>query len=57
MHVMLRILHEMGSKFLNSSRVSNEELNCGLRVGFFLFMFQENLFMVCIKKEENVEVL
>ena len=56
MHVMLRILHEMESKFLNSSRVLNQELNLRLRVGFFLFMFQENLFMVYKKKKENVEV-
>ena len=52
MHVMLRILHEMESKFLNSSRVFNHEIKCGLRVGFVLFMFQINVFMVCKKKEE-----
>ena len=56
MHVMLIILHEMESKFLNSSRVLNQELNCGLKLGFVLFMFQENLFIVFKKKEENVEV-
>ena len=56
MHVMLRILHETESKFLNSSRVLNQELNYGLRVGFVIFMFPRNVFMLYKKKEENVEV-
>ena len=53
---MLRILHEIESKFLISSRVLNQELNCGLRVGVFIFMFQRNVFMLYKKKKENVEV-
>ena len=56
MHVMLRFLHETESSFLILQDVLNQELNCGLRVGFVLFTFQENLLMVCKKKEENVEV-
>ena len=52
MHVMLQILHEMESKFLNSSRVLNQDLKCGLRVGFVLFIFQISVFMVYKKKEE-----
>ena len=42
--------------FLILQDVLNQEINFGLRVGFVLFMFQENLFMVYKKKEENVEV-
>ena len=56
MHAMLRILHEIESKFLNYSRVLNQDLNYGLRLVFFLFMFQENLFMVYKKEEDNDEV-
>ena len=47
---------KLSKVFFNSSKVLNQELKCGLRVGFVLFMFQRNVLMVYKRKEENVEV-
>ena len=47
---------KLSKVFLDSSKVLNQELKCGLRVGFVLFMLQINVFKVYKKKEENDEI-